>query len=68
MQELWYQALHSPHGIEIQCSDIASVRARLYKIRKDLCDSDLDVISICVSPFDPTRLWLVKRSTPDETS
>lgn len=63
----WYRALHSPIGIELVCSDTALIRARLYAARKESKDSDLDQIAICQSPFDPMRLWLVKRNPTDAT-
>lgn len=61
MIELWYQALHSSLGIEVVCSDPDKVSKKLYVIRKEVQDADLKDISICHSPFDPTKLWLVKR-------
>lgn len=64
----WYRALHSPLGVELVVSDADSVRNRLYRARRDAQDSDLDQIAICSSPFDPMKLWLVKRGTSNETS
>jgi hypothetical protein len=61
----WYAALSSERGIELVCSDAEAVRQRLYSARREAKDFDLDAISVCVSPFDPMRLWLV-RKTPDE--
>ena len=61
----WYRALHSPLGIEIVCSDAAAIRSKLYEARKESRDPDLADISICQSPFDPMKLWLVKRSPVD---
>jgi hypothetical protein len=62
----WYSALSSELGIELVCSDADSVRSRLYAARREAKDTDLDGVAICISPFDPMRLWLVKRSTTDE--
>ena len=62
MMELWYRALHSPLGVEIICSDAKRVTNKLYRIRDELKDTDLQGISICQSPFDPMKLWLVKKS------
>jgi len=76
MIELWYQALNAAIGIEIQCSDAEKVRQRLYIARKEAKDADLDKIGVCISPFDPTKVWLVKKEIarnllvaepPDET-
>jgi hypothetical protein len=64
----WYRALHSPLGIELVCSDAESIRTRLYAARRDAKDPDLEHISICQSPFDPMRLWLVKRRPSNETT
>lgn len=57
----WYRALHSPMGVELSVSDATAIRARLYAARKEAQDTDLDKISICHSPFDPMKLWLVKK-------
>jgi hypothetical protein len=64
---LWYRALHSSHGIELVCSDADSIRQRLYGARREAKDTDLNQVSLCISPFDPFRLWLVKRKPSDET-
>jgi hypothetical protein len=57
----WYRALHSEFGVEIATSDPTQVRNKLYAARHEAKDTDLDIISVCVSPFDATKLWLVKR-------
>jgi hypothetical protein len=57
----WYRALHSPHGVEILCSDFDAVRQKLYQARAEAHDPDLSAIALCASPFDNTKLWLVKR-------
>ena len=59
--ELWYQALASPYGIEVQTNDTRRLMTRLYNARKATQDQDLEQISLCESPFDPLKLWLVKR-------
>ena len=61
----WYQALHSACGIEIACSEADSVKSILYVARKDAHDLDLEQIKVTVSPFDPTKLWLVKKDPVD---
>lgn len=61
LTEVLYQALHSPLGIEVQTADAHATRQRLYTQRAKLQDEDLAKLSFCESPFDPTRLWLVKR-------
>lgn len=57
----WYRALHSPHGIELICSDPEAIRARLYAARKEVRDLDLEQISTVLSPFDPMKLWLIRK-------
>lgn len=61
----WYRALHSPLGIEITCSDLNSVRTKLYIVRKEAKDTDLEQVSLCQSPFHQNRLWLVKKRQKD---
>jgi hypothetical protein len=61
----WYRALHSPRGIELICSDVESIRAKLYMARKDAKDDDLKKVAVCLSPFDPMKLWLVKKEPSD---
>lgn len=64
---LWYRALHSPAGIELVCSDFEGTRQKLYAARKEAKDLELEGISLCQSPFDTNRLWMVKRKPADET-
>ena len=64
----WYRALHSPRGIELICSNAEAVRNRLYTVRKEAKDTDLDGVAICQSPFDPMRLWLVRKEPVDEAA
>jgi len=61
----WYRALASPLGGQLVVSDIDKARAKLYAVRREARDPDLDQISITPSPFDPMKLWLRKRG-PDE--
>lgn len=62
--EIWYEALASEHGIVVKTSDPVGTRQRLYAVRKELGDPDLDQITIAQSPTDPKgELWLVKRKS-----
>lgn len=61
----WYMALSSPLGVELTVSDAEPARQKLYAVRREVKDTDLDSISICVSPFDPMKLWLVKKEPSD---
>lgn len=63
----WYRALSSTRGIELICSDPEQVRNKLYAVRAGVHDPDLDQISACLSPFDPAKLWLVKRNPTNAT-
>ena len=63
----WYQALSSPFGVEIACTDAATIQAHLYRARQEARDTDLTQIKVTVSPFDPTRVWLVKKEPQHET-
>jgi hypothetical protein len=61
-RELWYEALGSEVGVVITTNDIDLTRQKLYAIRKELNDPDLDCIAIQLSPVNPDKdLWLVKR-------
>jgi len=64
----WYMALSSPFGVELLCSDAEAVRQRLYKARKEAGDADLEQVAVCMSPFDPQKIWLVRRKPTDETT
>ena len=65
---LWYAALASPYGIEVECTpDFETVRSKLYTVRAEVKDDDLKKIAVCQSPFDPGRLWLVKKEPSNET-
>jgi hypothetical protein len=64
----WYRALHSPFGIELVCSDPEGTRQRLYAARREAKDQDLEQVAICLSPLDPSKLWLVRKEPRDETT
>ena len=60
--EFWYEALASEVGIVLRTDDPHLCKQKLYAMRKQLQDPDLDLISILTSPEAPdTDLWLVKR-------
>ena len=61
----WYEALASKFGIVLAVSDPALAKARLYAVRKENGDPDLDAVSIRTSPLLPSEeLWLVKQTKP----
>ena len=58
-----YQALAAEVGIICRSDDPHHDRQRLYQIRSDLKDPDLDCLSVQISPSNPSEeLWIVKRS------
>lgn len=58
---LWYEALGSQYGIALQCEgDPVKVRQKLYALRKQHNDPDLESLSIVQSPSVPSQLWIVK--------
>jgi len=61
----WYRALHSERGIELVCASAESTRAKLYAARREAKDPDLDLISLTISPFDPHKLWLIRKDPTD---
>jgi len=64
--ELWYRALHAEIGVEVVSSNTKQAMARLYKIRAESGDPTLDRVSIRPSPFDPSKLWLVRKRESDK--
>ena len=61
--ELWYQALGSRLGIVIEVSDMERAKQKLYKLRADNPDPDLESLSIQTSPTTPNQLWIVKKDS-----
>lgn len=60
-REILYRALAEPIGLLLSCQgDRASCRQRLYRVRAELQDSDLDCLQIRVSPFGEGDLVIVK--------
>lgn len=59
---LWYEALGSPFGVIVECSDAEKAKQKLYTLRREAGDKDLESIAIMTSPTNPTKdLWLVKK-------
>jgi hypothetical protein len=65
LMEYWYAALSSPYGVEIATNDAEGLKSRLYAARKDARDPDLDVIKLGASPFDPHKVWLIRKARDD---
>jgi len=58
---IWYAALAAQVGVVLECDDPDYTKQRLYALRTEAGDPDLESISIVQSPSDPAHLWLVKR-------
>lgn len=58
---LLYEALSQTSGLVLQVSDVERARQKLYKLRADAKDPDLDCLSLVPSPTDKTQLWIVKK-------
>ena len=61
--EIWYLALGSPSGIVINVTDMDRAKQKLYKLRADAKDGDLEQLSIQTSPTTPNQLWIVKKDS-----
>ncbi len=59
--EFLYEALGSPHGIVLQSENRDLLRAKLYKAKRDACDTALDVLALIPSPTMADELWIVKK-------
>lgn len=59
--ELWYAALAAQCGIIIKTDDPTFIKQKLYALRKELGDPDLENIALMTSPHDPNEIWLVKK-------
>lgn len=57
---LLYEALGSPLGVVVQCDNAEKVRQKLYALRKEQNDPDLECLSFVQSPSNPQQLWIVK--------
>lgn len=57
---LLYDALAEPIGLCIETPDPERARQKLYRLRAESGDKDLDILSFVTSPSSPTQLWLIK--------
>lgn len=55
---LLYEALGSATGIVLRTNDAGRLRQKLYALRVQAKDPDLDVLSIVQSPTAPNELWI----------
>lgn len=67
LTQILYDAIHAEHGILVRSNDANRLRGRLYQVRRDLKDPELDPITIAVNPTSPeTELMIVKHGKPRE--
>lgn len=59
--DLWYQALASSHGIVLAVDNIDRARQKLYALRRESGDTDLNSIALVPSPDAEGQLWMVKK-------
>jgi hypothetical protein len=65
-EEILYEALASPFGVEVETNSPENLRAKLYAARRS--NSDFECLSITISPYAPTSaLFIVKKGQPNAT-
>lgn len=61
-----YSALKTPFGLKITTNDPQRARNLFYKLREELNDPSLDIISISFSPTSAdNEIWLMKKRDKD---
>lgn len=63
--EVLYEALASPYGIVLLVDDVERARQRLYALRREASDADLQQLALVPSPQAPNELWIIKKAKPD---
>jgi len=58
-----YYALQSKHGIVLRTNNIARARAYLYRLRVELADESLSILSFREGPNG--ELWIVRNSAAE---
>lgn len=58
---LWYEALGQPLGVVVETNDVENCRQKLYALRREANDRDLDSLGIVISPDKPGQIWIVKK-------
>lgn len=57
-------AASAPHGVCVQTNDPARARLAFYKVRRDLADSEHQLLQIRVSPDSADgELWIIRPPT-----
>lgn len=62
--EFWYSAVGAEVGICIESTDVPSLKAKLYQVRRDEDDPSLESLALVDSPTTPNQLWIVKKDAP----
>lgn len=66
LEQLLWEALGSDFGIEVATNNPDSLRAKLYKIRRE--NADFQCLSLTLSPHNPSgALFIVKGATDAPT-
>lgn len=55
---LLYQALASPYGLEVQCSDVEKGKQALYTARREAADPALNILQFRIQKGE--ILWVTK--------
>jgi hypothetical protein len=61
------EAYSSPYGIYLQSNNADDLRRELYKARRNHPHLKIGLM-LRISPDDPDRLWIVRRSPEEEQS
>lgn len=72
LQEILYDAVNSPFGIEVQTDNPINLRSQLYaemrRAKENGC-TDFENLSLHLNPtFPTTMLWVVKNETKTRTT
>lgn len=61
--ELLYRALSAPIGIVVSTNDVKMLREKLYAVRREAQNPDLEALTFAPSRVNPdTELWIVRKS------
>lgn len=61
--ELLYDALRAERGIKVRVisPSVELFRAKLYAVRKESFDPELDQLAFWISPINPNIIWIGKK-------
>ena len=58
---MWYEALGATMGVVVETDDVKRCREKLYAIRREHRDPDLDILSIVQHPTSSNCLMIIRR-------